>query len=160
MKKIIKFTLFLALFHEITSNLRSSIVVNVINSSQEQTHHFDYHDGDGSNKIIFRHSHNNNINHHHVTTQNGFQDLTVSGLGNNIAPSATKLINPQITEKKVQVNTEIYHKPEIISQPLLLGYHKQIHKVYSYDPFSGQILKKNVIVNTPKIGMTHKVNKF
>jgi len=159
MKKIIKLTLFLVLFHDITSNLRSSIVVNVIKSSQEQKHHFDYHDEDGSNKIIFRHSHNQNVNHHHIT-QNGFQDLTVSGMGNNIAPSATKLINPQITDKKVQVNTEIHHKPEIISQPTLLGYNKQIHKVSSYDPFSGQTLQKNVIVNAPKIGMTHKVIKF
>ena len=156
MKHFKYFLVFFAIASYISIMLRSRIVVNVIKPSTRTDHIFDYHYKDSNSQVIFRHSHNNNVNHYHAT-MNGFEDLTVTGEMINIAPSAQKLISPEITAEKVQINSEIHHEPKLISQPTLFGYNQQVHEISGFDPFSGQNIHKNIVVNTPDIGLTHQV---
>ena len=159
MKKF-KYILLLYFFVSLVScYLRSSIVVNVVNSKNIPKHHFDYHYRDNNSQVIFSHSHNNNVNHYQ-SNENGLHDITVSGEMSNIAPSASKFVSPEITQKKVQINSEIYHQPKLVSQPTLLGYNQQVHEINGFEHFSGQVIHKNIVVNTPEIGVTHQVIYF
>ena len=96
--KINKLILILTYISICLAKLDSKIIVNVIRPLEEKKHHFDYHYQDENSKVIFRHSHNNNVNHYHQLNP-VFNDLTVSGQMSNIAPSAKSLVNPIIAGK-------------------------------------------------------------
>jgi hypothetical protein len=72
-----------------------------------------------------------------------------SGDMTNIAPSATKIIKPEIAGPKLQVEAEVQY-PGVVSVPTFLGMRKQMHPVTVYDKETGEISNDTVIINAPE----------
>lgn len=74
----------------------------------------------------------------------------------NIAPSATKEINPEITGPKLEVNTEIEY-PTAVKVPTFYGFAKEYHPVIAYDKTTGEIMEDNVLINRPIYNYENRV---
>merc|ERR1711976_341099 len=72
-----------------------------------------------------------------------------SGDMTNIAPSAKKVITPEIAAPKLQIQAEVQY-PGVVSIPTFKGMKKKMHTVTAYDKELGAIVHDNVIVNVPE----------
>jgi hypothetical protein len=73
-----------------------------------------------------------------------------SGDMTNLAPSASKIITPQIAGPKLEVRSEL-HYPAIVGYPTFTGMKKEWHNVTAYNKETGQIVHDKVLVSYPKI---------
>jgi len=79
-----------------------------------------------------------------------------SGDMTNIAPTASKIINPEITGPKLHVQAEVQY-PSIVELPTFKGMKKQYHAVTAYDKETGQIVHDKVLINAPEYKMEKSV---
>jgi hypothetical protein len=89
------------------------------------------------------------LNPHHIK----------SGDFTNIAPSASKLIDPEITGPKIHVQAEMEY-PSHVRVPSFFGFKKDLKEVHAYDKLEGRIISDNVVMNHPVYGYKDKVNKI
>lgn len=73
-----------------------------------------------------------------------------SGDMTNLAPSASKIITPQIAGPKLEVRAEL-HYPAVVAFPTFTGMKKQWHPVTAFNKETGQIVHGKVLVSTPNI---------
>jgi hypothetical protein len=73
-----------------------------------------------------------------------------SGDMTNLAPSASKIISPQIAGPKLQVNTKIQY-PAIVGVPTFKGMKKEWHNVTAYNKVTGEIVHDKVLISKPLI---------
>lgn len=73
-----------------------------------------------------------------------------SGDMTNLAPSASKIITPQIAGPKLEVRAEL-HYPAVVAFPTFTGMKKQWHPVTAFNKETGQIVHDKVLVSTPNI---------
>lgn len=74
----------------------------------------------------------------------------------NIAPSATKEVNPEITGPKLEVDTEIEY-PTAIKAPVFQGFAKELHPVIAYDKVTGEIIEDRALINRPVYNYENRV---
>jgi hypothetical protein len=82
-----------------------------------------------------------------------------SGDFTNIAPSAEKIINPEITGPKISFQGEINY-PSHVKVPTFYGYKRDFQNVAAYDRVDGKIIEDNVVVTKPIYGWEDKVKFF
>jgi len=80
-----------------------------------------------------------------------------SGDFTNIAPSASSVINPEITGPKVQMQAEIEY-PSNVKVPTFYGFKKEFKPISAYDRVEGKLFQDKVVMNHPVYGHTDKVN--
>jgi hypothetical protein len=73
-----------------------------------------------------------------------------SGDMTNLAPSASKIITPEIAGPKLQVNAKINY-PAIVGVPTFKGMKKEWHNVTAYNKATGQIVHDKVLITKPSI---------
>lgn len=73
-----------------------------------------------------------------------------SGDMTNLAPSASKIISPEIATPKVQVNTKIEY-PAVVGLPTFKGMKKEWHDVTAYNKVTGEIVHDKVLIAKPSI---------
>ncbi len=88
------------------------------------------------------------LNPHHIK----------SGDFTNVAPSAEKIVNPEITGPKLQVQGEIEY-PSHVKVPSFYGYKREYQNVAAYDREDGKIIEDKVIVTKPVYGWEDKVSR-
>jgi hypothetical protein len=88
-----------------------------------------------------------------------------SGEMTNIAPSAEKIITPEIAVPKLHVEAEMEHQA-VVGLPTFVGMKTEFHPVTAYDKETGQIVHDKVIINRPEykvekhvINIGHKVTE-
>ena len=81
-----------------------------------------------------------------------------SGDFKNIAPSASKVINPEITGPKIHTQAEMEY-PSHVKVPSFYGFSKDLKDIHAYDKLEGRIIKDKVVMNHPVYGYKDKVNK-
>jgi len=91
----------------------------------------------------------NRFNPHHIK----------SGDFKNIAPSASKVINPEITGPKIHVQAEMEY-PSHVKVPSFYGFSKDMKDIHAYDKLEGRIIKDKVVMNHPVYGYKDKVIFF
>jgi len=69
----------------------------------------------------------------------------------NIAPSATKIINPIIAAPQINVQTELKY-PAIVKIPTFYGMGKDWQTVHAYNKHTGEIVTDKAIVERPVMG--------
>ncbi len=79
-----------------------------------------------------------------------------SGDFTNIAPSASSVINPEITGPKVHLQAEIEY-PSNVKVPNFYGFKNEFKDVSAYDRLDNQIVEDRVLVNHPIYGYGDKV---
>lgn len=79
-----------------------------------------------------------------------------SGDFTNIAPSASKVIKPEITPPKMRIQAEVNY-PSHVKVPTFYGFKKEYHPVSAYDKEEGKIIHDNVLLNVPQYGWEDKV---
>jgi hypothetical protein len=77
----------------------------------------------------------------------------------NIAPSAEKIIKPEIAVPKLNVDAEVIHSAEV-RVPTYKGMKKEFHPVTAYDKATGQIVHDTVFINRPVYELESHVNIF
>jgi hypothetical protein len=82
-----------------------------------------------------------------------------SGDFKNIAPSASKVINPEITGPKIHMQSEMEY-PSHVKVPSFYGFSKDLKEIHAYDKLEGRIIKDKVVMNHPIYGYKDKVNYF
>lgn len=80
-----------------------------------------------------------------------------SGDFQNIAPSASKVINPEITGPKIHIQAEMEY-PSHTKVPSFYGFSKSHKEINAYDKLEGRIIKDKVVMNHPVYGYKDKVN--
>ena len=89
--------------------------------------------------------------------QNKFWPHVVkSGYYDNIAPSATHEINPEITGPKLNVAGNIEY-PMAVKTPTFYGFKKEFVPVHAYDKSSGEIITEHQVLNRPVYGYENRV---
>jgi hypothetical protein len=76
-------------------------------------------------------------------------DQLKSGDMTNIAPSASKIITPEIAVPKLNVQAEV-HYPAVVALPTFTGMKKQFHDVTAYDKETGSVVHDKVLINAPQ----------
>ena len=79
-----------------------------------------------------------------------------SGDFKNIAPSASKVINPEITGPKIHTQAEMEY-PSHVKVPSFYGFSKDLKDIHAYDKLEGRIIKDKVVMNHPVYGYKDKV---
>jgi hypothetical protein len=79
-----------------------------------------------------------------------------SGDFTNVAPSATRIISPDIAKPKLHIQTELEY-PSHVKIPTFYGFRKQMVPVHAYDKLEGKIIQDNVIINAPQYGYEDRV---
>ena len=79
-----------------------------------------------------------------------------SGDFTNIAPSASKVITPEVAGPKLHLETEISY-PAQVKMPTFYGFRKEYHPVTAYDKVEGKIIHDEVLLNKPLYGYEDKV---
>lgn len=79
-----------------------------------------------------------------------------SGEMTNIAPSASKIITPEIAVPKLNIQAEVIHPAEV-ALPTFKGMKKQFHPVSAYDKETGEIIHDKVLINAPEYTMEKQV---
>lgn len=74
-----------------------------------------------------------------------------SGELTNNAPTASRLINPDIAAPKVSIDAE-YNHPALVKDPTFYGFRKEYVPVQAYDNRSGQIVEDKIVVDKPVYG--------
>jgi hypothetical protein len=87
------------------------------------------------------------LNPHHIK----------SGDFKNIAPSASKVIDPEITGPKVHLQAEVEY-PSNVKVPTFYGFKKEFKDIAAFDKLDGKIVHDKVLMNHPVYGYTDKVN--
>ena len=73
-----------------------------------------------------------------------------SGDMTNLAPSASKIITPQIAGPKLEVKSEL-HYPAIVGYPTFTGLKKEWHPVTAYNKQTGEVVHDKVLIQSPNI---------
>ena len=73
-----------------------------------------------------------------------------SGDMTNLAPSASKIITPEIAGPKLEVKAEVTY-PAIVSYPTFTGMKKEWHNVSAYNKQTGEIVHDKVLITKPNI---------
>jgi hypothetical protein len=81
-----------------------------------------------------------------------------SGDFKNIAPAASRVINPEIAGPKIHTQAEMEY-PSHVKVPSFYGFSKGVKDIHAYDKLEGRIIKDKVVMNTPQYGYKDKVNK-
>lgn len=68
----------------------------------------------------------------------------------NLAPSASKIISPQIAGPKLEVRADVQY-PAIVGYPTFTGMKKEWHPVTAYNKETGQIVHDKVLITKPNI---------
>jgi len=95
----------------------------------------------------------------HTLTKPYNSKLIKAGDMTNIAPSAQKIINPQIAVPKLNVNAEVIHPAEV-KVPTFKGMKKEFHPITAYDKATGQIVHDTVFINRPVYQLESQVIKI
>ena len=82
-----------------------------------------------------------------------------SGDFTNIAPSASSVINPEITGPKIHLQAELEY-PSHVRVPSFYGFSKEMKDIHAYDKLEGRIIKDQVVMNHPVYGYKDKVKFF
>ncbi len=80
-----------------------------------------------------------------------------SGEFTNVAPAASKVIQPEITGPKLHVQAEVNYNAQV-KMPTFYGFKKEYMPVTAYDKEDGRIVHDKVLVNKPQYGYEDKVN--
>lgn len=80
-----------------------------------------------------------------------------AGEYDNIAPSATHEVNPEITYPKLEVNG-IYEQPMNVKVPTFYGFTKELHPVIAYDKATGEIIEDTVLIKRPVYNYENRVS--
>lgn len=86
------------------------------------------------------------LNPHHIK----------SGEFKNVAPAASKLVNPEITGPKLHVQAEVIY-PAHTKLPTFYGYRKTLQPVTAYDKLERKIINDHVVINKPLYGWEDQV---
>ena len=68
----------------------------------------------------------------------------------NLAPSASKIISPQIVGPKLEVRADL-HYPAVVGFPTFTGMKKEWHNVTAYNKQTGQVVHDKALVSYPNI---------
>jgi len=82
-----------------------------------------------------------------------------SGDFTNVAASASKVINAEITGPKVHLQAEVEY-PSNVKIPTFYGFKKEFKNVSAYDRLEGKIVQDKVLMNHPVYGYEDKVNNI
>jgi hypothetical protein len=82
-----------------------------------------------------------------------------SGDFTNVAPSAPKIINPEITGPKLRLETEISY-PSHVKMPSFYGFRKEFHPVNAYDKLEGRIIHDDAVIMKPQYGYEDRVTNI
>lgn len=79
-----------------------------------------------------------------------------SGDMTNIAPSAEKIITPEIATPKLNVQTQVIY-PAAVALPTFKGMKKEFHDVTAYDKEERKIVHDKVLIEHPEMVMENHV---
>jgi len=79
-----------------------------------------------------------------------------SGDFTNIAPSASQVVNPEITGPKVHMQAEVEY-PSNVKVPTFYGFKKEFKNIAAYDRLEGKLMQDKVVMNHPIYGYDDKV---
>jgi hypothetical protein len=82
-----------------------------------------------------------------------------SGDFTNVAPSASRVINPEITGPKLHLQAEISY-PSHVKTPTFYGFKKEMVPVAAYDKVERRIIHDKVVINKPQYGWEDKVSNI
>ncbi len=82
-----------------------------------------------------------------------------SGDFTNVAASASKIIDPEITGPKVHLQAEIEY-PSNVKVPTFYGFKKDFKNISAYDRAEGRIIQDKVLMNHPVYGHEDRVIKL
>jgi hypothetical protein len=71
-----------------------------------------------------------------------------SGEMSNIAPSASKIVTPEIATPKLNIKTEVVY-PAVVGLPTFQGIRNELHPVTAYNKETGEIVHDKVVINRP-----------
>lgn len=73
-----------------------------------------------------------------------------SGDMTNLAPSASRIISPEIAGPKLEVKSEL-HYPAVVGFPTFTGMKKEWHPVTAFNKATGQLVHDKVLISYPNI---------
>jgi hypothetical protein len=82
-----------------------------------------------------------------------------SGDFTNVAPSASKIIHPEITGPKLHLQTELTY-PSHVKMPTFYGFRKEFHPVSAYDKLEGRIIHDEAVILKPQYGFEDRVTNI
>lgn len=84
-----------------------------------------------------------------IESQVKSQKTVAAGDMTNVAPSAEKIIKPEIAGPKVNIKAEVVY-PAVVQVATFKGMKKEFHPVTAYDKETGQIIKDKVLIEKPE----------